>query len=72
MRLSDQESPINYEQRERRNAEIMLRILSLKDDGSFLIHPKHFLKHAINYLMRKERKQNIKNDLKSIHELFEE
>ena len=54
------------------NAEIMLRILSLKDDESFLIHPKHFVKHAISYLMRKERKQNIKNDLKSIHELFEE
>ena len=48
------------------NAEILLRILSLKDDENHLIHPKHFVRNALKYLVRREKKEEIKRNLKSV------
>ena len=52
------------------NAEILLRILSLKDDENHLIHPKHFVRNALKYLVRREKKEEIKRNLKSVLDLL--
>ena len=52
------------------NAEIMQRILVLKDEEQFLVHPKHFVKNALGYLLKKEKKPSIKNEIKSILEFL--
>ena len=48
------------------HAEILSRILGLRDDASYLIHPKAFVKNAILYLSKKERKVEIKTELASL------
>ena len=53
------------------NAEILHRILTLKDDASYLVHPKVFVKNSISYLIRKEKANEIKNGLRSILDSLE-
>ena len=48
------------------NAEILLRLLALKDDDNYLIHPKHFVRNAVSYLTKREKKREVKEGLKSI------
>ena len=48
------------------NAEIMQRILALKDAQDHLIHPKHFAKKAIELLARREIKQEARAKLKTV------
>ena len=50
------------------NAEILHRLLMLKEDSDYLIHPKQFVKNATIYLLRKEKKREIKEHLKSIQD----
>ena len=47
-------------------AEIMGRILMLKDDQSYLIHPKYVVKLAIGNLIKKERRHELVNELKDL------
>ena len=48
------------------HAEIIQRILYLKDDANYLIHPKTFVNAAIKDLIVKENKINIKNELRDL------
>ena len=48
------------------NAELLQRIHLLKDDTNFLIHPKHFVKQAILFLIRREKNSQIKENLNFI------
>ena len=48
------------------NAEIMQRILRLRDNEQYLLHPKHLIRNSLVYLIKKEKKAGIKNELKSI------
>ena len=47
-------------------AEIIGRILMLKDDQSYLIHPKYVVKLAIGNLIKKERRHVLVNELKDL------
>ena len=47
-------------------AEIIGRILMLKDDQSYLIHPKYVVKLAIGNLIKKERRHELVNELKDL------
>ena len=47
-------------------AEIIGRILGLPQDQSYLIHPKHFVRLAIESLIKKERKKEMKDSLRDI------
>ena len=40
------------------HAEILGRILSLRDEASFLIRPKNFVEMAVKYLIKREKGQN--------------
>ena len=42
------------------HSEIMLRILSLKDSADYLIHPKSFVRLALQYVLKNERKMASK------------
>ena len=48
------------------HAEILSRILSLKDNESYLMLPKVFVRNAILYLSKRERKEPIKIELASL------
>ena len=48
------------------HAEILSRILSLKDNESYLMLPKVFVRNAILYLSKRERKEAIKIELASL------
>ena len=48
------------------NAEIIQRLLSLKADLDYVLHPKIIVKQVIAALHMKERNKTIKTDLKSI------
>ena len=48
------------------HAEVLARILSLKDKETYIIHPKIFVRHAILYLTKKERKNEIKTELEAL------
>ena len=48
------------------NAEILQRILSLKDEANYLVHPKVLVKQALTHLLRREKRTQIKTDLESI------
>ena len=48
------------------HAEILLRILSLREDASYLVHPRAFVKNTILYLRTKEKKNEIKTELASL------
>ena len=48
------------------HAEVLARILSLKDKETYIIHPKTFVRHAILYLTKKERKNEIKTELEAL------
>ena len=49
-------------------AEILQRILSLKDLQTYLIHPKTFVIRAVEYLIKKETKRETCEELKSLLE----
>ena len=48
------------------HAEILLRILSLKDEDNFLIIPKVMLRLAVELLIRREKVGEIKSRLKDL------
>lgn len=48
------------------HAEILGRILGLKENESYLLHPKAFVKNAIMYLRKKEKKNEIKTELEAL------
>ena len=48
------------------HAEIIARILTLKDDSSYLIRPNKFVENAVNYLIRREKGRN-ENLLKALY-----
>ena len=48
------------------NAEILQRILTLKRDQNYLIHPKIFVEHALKLLLKRERNGPVKNDIASL------
>ena len=48
------------------NAEILQRILTLKRDQNYLIHPKIFVEHALKLLLKRERNGPDKNDIASL------
>ena len=48
------------------NAEILQRILSLKDNNNYTLHPKFFVKLAISHLTKREKQANIKTNLNFI------
>ena len=50
------------------HSEIILRIVYLKDDLTYLIHPKTFVKTTIKDLIIKEGNRTIKNELRSLLE----
>ena len=52
------------------NAEILQRILSLRDDQNYLLRPKLFVKQAICFLRKREKSEQIKNDLDFIQEVL--
>ena len=45
------------------NAEILQRILTLKRDQDYLIHPKRFIEHALKLLLKRERKGQVKDEI---------
>ena len=47
-------------------AEILTKILAMKDDQSYLIHPKHFVKMAVKSVAIKETRKEIRNDLRAL------
>ena len=47
-------------------AEILTRILSLREDQNYLIHPRSLVKMAIKSLSVKENKKEIKDNLKAL------
>ena len=51
------------------HAELLLRILYLKDDQNYLVHPKNLVKHCLKYIARCEKKPEIKDEIKSLLEL---
>ena len=48
------------------NAEILQRILSLKENTNYTLHPRAFVKLAISHLIKRERKTKIKTELNFI------
>ena len=50
------------------HAEITQRILYLKDDANYLVHPTTFVKAAIKDLSRKEGNRAIKREIKDLLE----
>ena len=48
------------------NAEILQRISCLKDNENYLVHPKHFVKNALKFLIRREQKRATKENLKAV------
>ena len=48
------------------NAEIMQRIHLLKDDANYLQHPKHFVRQALIFLLKREKNEDIKDEIKFI------
>ena len=48
------------------NAEILQRILSLKKDQNYLIHPKRFVENSLKLLIRREKATVIKNEITSL------
>ena len=47
-------------------AEIMQRILQLKDDQTFLIRPNKFIQYSIRSVAKKEKERKIKEKLYSL------
>ena len=47
------------------NAELLLRINSLKEEN-YLLHPKFFVKATLDFLIRREKKKEVRDTLKSI------
>ena len=50
------------------NAEILTRILYLKEDQNFLLHPRKVIEQAIKMLHRRERDRLLKDALKDLLE----
>ena len=48
------------------HAEILLRILSLKDASNYLVHPKALVKLALKYLHRSERDVESKREIEDL------
>ena len=48
------------------NAEIISRIHLLKDDANYLQHPKHFVRQALIFLLKREKNEDIKDEIKFI------
>ena len=48
------------------NAEVLQRIMSLRDDQDYLLHPRLVAKQVFLFLAKKEKKAIVKNDLESI------
>ena len=48
------------------NAEIIQRIHLLKEDLNYLIHPKHFVRQALIFLLKREKKLHIKEEIEFI------
>ena len=48
------------------HAEILNRILSLRDDATYMLRPKSLVLIAINYLKKRERKKEIKDKLNEL------
>ena len=51
------------------NAEILTRILYLKEDQNFLLHPRKVIEQAIKMLHRRERDRLLKDALKDLLEI---
>ena len=47
-------------------AEVLNRILQLKDEYTFLIHPKKFVKLAIEAVGKKETKRELKEEINDL------
>ena len=47
-------------------AEILQRIMSLKDDLDYVLHPKLIVKQALMFLVKRERNNSVKDELISI------
>ena len=50
------------------NEEILTRILYLKEDQNFLLHPRKVIEQAIKMLHRRERDRLLKDALKDLLE----
>ena len=48
------------------HAELILRIRSLKADQTYLIHPKVFVRKAIEHLLKRELKEQVREDLRTL------
>ena len=52
------------------HAEILNKILSLRDEATYIIRPKIFVRMTFEALIKKERNKMIKRDLKSIFQIL--
>ena len=50
------------------HAEILLRILYLKENQNYLVHPRILVKHCLKYIARCEKKTLIRDEIKSLLE----
>ena len=48
------------------HAEVLNRILLLRDEANHLMRPISFVKQAIEYLIRKERGESRRNKIKDL------
>ena len=47
-------------------AEVLLRIMALKPDENYLLHPKYMVTHALNLIKRRERDQSVKREIEAL------
>ena len=48
------------------HSEILTRIMYLKDDQNFLLHPKHFTGYAIKNLIQCEKRRDVRSKLENL------
>ena len=52
------------------HSEILNRILQLKDDLNYTIHPKRFVELTLRHLVRREKNAEIKSNLEDLLQTF--
>ena len=48
------------------HAELLGRIISLRDDLTYVVRPRSFVENALHYLIKKEKNREIKSDLEAL------
>ena len=52
-------------------AEVLGRILAIRDDQTYLIHPKHFIRQVLTTLIKRETRGELIDELKTLFEKLE-